>query len=47
MLANVKNISDIILTDQDSILYIHGFLENSEMENVQIPIKCISQYKMR
>ncbi|KAG9436982.1 phospholipase A1 magnifin [Apis mellifera carnica] len=39
MLANVKNISDIILTDQNSILYIHGFLENSEMENVQIPIK--------
>ncbi|KOX76288.1 Venom phospholipase A1, partial [Melipona quadrifasciata] len=37
--TNPGNIADAILTDRDSILYIHGFMENTEAENVRVIIR--------
>ncbi|XP_033364223.1 lipase member H-A-like [Bombus vosnesenskii] len=39
MITNPGSIADDILPDRDSILYIHGFMENTEAENVRIIIK--------
>lgn len=39
--TNPGNIADAILTDRDSILYIHGFMENTEAENVRVIIRGI------
>lgn len=39
---NPGNIADDILPDRDSILYIHGFLENTEAENVRVIIRGIT-----
>ncbi|KAK9295426.1 hypothetical protein QLX08_010258 [Tetragonisca angustula] len=38
-MTNPGNIADAILTGRDSILYIHGFMENTEAENVRVIIR--------
>ncbi|OAD62267.1 Lipase member H [Eufriesea mexicana] len=37
-LTDLENVRDAISPEQDSILYIHGYLENVDAQNVQIPI---------
>lgn len=42
MVTNPGNFADDILPDRDSILYVHGFLESTEVENVRTIIKGIT-----